>query len=302
MADEKIYVTGSKGMVGSRFLELLPKGYKVFSPEVDELDITDKKSVDKFFQINKPDFVVHFAAFTNVGAAENERGDKTGSCWKINVIGTRNLAEASKKYGSFMIYISTDMVFPGSKENPGPYNEDQKPESNSDKVTWYGYAKFQGEKAVHETLGEGFAILRIIYPVRAKFDGKLDYIRKPLALFDEGKLYPMFTDQQVSIAFIDEICSTLEKIIFGRKVGIFHTSSRDTTTPYELTSYAIGKARGIKNAVQRSSLKEFLKKVDNPVRYPMYGGLKVGKTEKELGIKFSTWREIVDSIVSQIST
>lgn len=298
---KKLYVTGSKGMVGSRFLDLASKKYKILAPEIDQLDITDKGAVDSFFSKEKPDFVVHFAAFTDVGAAEEERGDESGPCWKINVIGTENLARASKKYNAFMVYISTDMVFPGSENEPGPYSEDDKPEENPDKVTWYGYTKGQGEKVVREILNPNFAILRIIYPVRAKFDRKLDYIRKPLSLFDEGKLYPMFADQQVSISFIDEIVKTLDKIVSGRKTGIFHASSKDTTSPYELISYAIEKLRGVKDAVQKSSLKEFLKNVDNPVRYPMYGGLKVAATEKKLGVKFSTWKQIVDTIASQIS-
>ena len=299
---EVLYITGSRGMVGSRFLELTYKKYKILSPEIDELDITDKAAVDSFFDKERPDHLVHFVAFTDVGAAEKERGDESGPCWKINVSGTKNLAEASKKFSTFMVYISTDMVFPGSKDKQGPYDETDTPETDSAKVTWYGYTKSQGEKAIAEIIKDNYAILRIIYPVRAKFDQKLDYIRKPLFLFDEGKLYPMFTDQQISISFIDEIAQALEKIISGRKTGIFHVSSTDTTSPYKLISYVIEKAGGVKNAVKPSSLNEFLKTVDNPVRYPMYGGLKVEKTEKALGVRFSTWEQIVDAIASQIST
>jgi dTDP-4-dehydrorhamnose reductase len=125
---------------------------------------------------------------------------------------------------------------------------------------------------------------------------KLDYLRKPLSLYDEGKLYPMFTDQQVSIAFVDEVAMALEKIIDGNFKGIFHASSRDTSTPFELVSYMIEKARGKKDAVTGVSIDDFLKGVDNPVRYPKFGGLKVEKTEKELGIKFSTWKQIVDKL------
>ncbi|MFA5770893.1 MAG: sugar nucleotide-binding protein, partial [Patescibacteria group bacterium] len=143
-------------------------------------------------------------------------------------------------------------------------------------------------------------ILRLIYPVRAKYEAKLDYLRKPLSLFDEGKLYPMFNDQQVSISFIDEISLALQKIIDGQHYGTFHASCPDITTPYDLISYFIEKIRGIKNAVKSSSLDEFLKTADNPVRYPKYGGLKVEQTEKTLGIKYSTWREIVDQIAQQM--
>lgn len=130
----------------------------------------------------------------------------------------------------------------------------------------------------------------------------MDFLRKPLSLFDQGKLYPMFKDQQISTSFIDSVAEALEKIIEGNKKGIFHASSEDVGTPFEIISYLIEKARGVKNAVKSSSLTEFVKTVDNPVRYPKFGGLSVAKTEKELGIKFGTWREIVDRFIDQIST
>src|SRR3989338_1920470 len=106
----KVYITGSHGMVGSRFLELLPKDFIPLSPEIDRLDITDKASVDSFFERERPNIVVHFAAYTNVGKGEKERNDKNGSCWKINVEGSKNLAEASKKFGLHLIHVSTDYV------------------------------------------------------------------------------------------------------------------------------------------------------------------------------------------------
>ncbi len=59
------------------------------------------------------------------------------------------------------------------------------------------------------------------------------------------------------------------------------------------------KARGAKDVVKPTFLADFLKTAPSPVRYLMFGGLKVEKTQKELGIKFSTWREIVDKLVEQ---
>lgn len=296
---KKIYVTGSNGMVGSRFLELIPNSFEVVSPEVDKLDITDKTALNSFFDKEKPDVVVHFAAYTNVSEGEKERDNKNGACYQINVEGSKNLAEASKKIGSHLIHISTDYVFSGSSNDPGPYEESHAPETDSKKLTWYGFTKAEAEREVAKILDDSFTIVRLIYPVRAKFEGKLDYIRKPLSLFDEGKLYPMFTDQQVSITYIDEACRAINKIVEGKIYGIFHASTSDTTTPYELISYVIEKARGVKDVVKPSSLDEFLKTVDNPVRYPKFGGLKVAETEKRLGIKFSTWREMVDRLIGQ---
>lgn len=294
----KILATGSSGLVGSRFFEIFKDKYEIVPASFPEFDMTVPSQVAKKLDETKPDFVVNFAAFTDVGLAEDQRNDKDGDCWKINVEGTKNIVKALPN-NSKLIHISTDMVFPGSKEFPGPYAEDQIPEKDPGKLTWYGFTKGEAERIVQDSLGDECTILRLIYPFSAHFDKKLDYVRKPLSLFDQGKLYPMFTDQQVSVVYVDDVARVLEEIIEKEAKGVFHASSEDTTTPYELTNYVIEKVRGIKNAVKPSSLDDFLKNVGNPVRYPKYGGLKVEKTEKELGIKLGTWKDMVDRFKMQ---
>lgn len=296
---KKIYVTGSSGLVGSRFIELYSKKYNLLISDYPGVDITKKDSVERLIKEEKPDAIVHLAAYTNVGEGEKQRDDKNGDCWKINIQGTENLVSSTDLNKTQFIHISTDMVFSGLANDPGPYAENHLPESDSKKLTWYGYTKAEAEREVRKYLGDNSTIVRIIYPVRAKYDIKMDYLRKPLSLFDEGKLYPLFNDQQVSIAFIDEIALALDIIIDRNLRGTFHVGSKDTTTPYELISYLIKKARGKVGVVKSTSLVDFLKTVDNPVRYPMYGGLRVEKTQAALGVKFRTWREIVDEIVSQ---
>jgi len=288
----KIYITGASGLVGSKFVELYKNKYNFITPEYPQFDLTNKKSVVAAIKEADPDVLVNFAAFTNVSEAENQRGDKNSPCYKINVDGVKNLLDALSPKVHF-IQISTDMVFPGSESDPGPYEEDHSTDYKEEELTWYGYTKNLGEKRAE-------TVLRLIYPVSAKYDLKLDYLRKPLSLYDEGKLYPMFTDQQVSIVLVDKVAEALNKIIEGGKKGVFHASSENTSTPFELVSYMLEKARGVKNAVKPSSLAEFLKTVDNPVRYPKFGGLKVEQTEKELGIKYGTWQEMVDSFASNL--
>ena len=298
---ERILVTGGSGLVGSRFIELYKDKYKFISPEYPSFDLTDKTSVSRAIENENPDIIVNFAAHTNLNEAENQRGDTNSSSYKINVEGVKNLLEALPSKTRF-IQISTDNVFSGSEKDPGPYPEGHKIEEDSDKLTWYGYTKSLGEKEVIKKFGKDATILRLIYPSRAKYDLKSDYLRKPLSLFDEGKLYQMFDDQQISISFVDSIAEALDKIIEGKKIGIFHASSEDVGTPFEIISYLIEKARGVKDAVKPSSLSKFIKIVDNPVRYPKFGGLKVEKTEKELGIKYGTWKQIVDRFVEQLNS
>lgn len=298
MKMKKVLVTGALGLVGSKFIELYKNKYNFVTPEYPQFDLTDEKSVIETVKSANPDVVVNFAAYTNVGEAEKQRGDKNADCYKVNVIGVKNLIDTLPADCHF-IQISTDMIFPGSKNDPGPYEEGHKADYSENELTWYGYTKNLGEKEVLKKFGTDATILRLIYPVSVKYDLKLDYLRKPLSLYDEGKLYPMFTDQQVSIAFVDEVAKALGKIIDGNFKGIYNASSRDTSTPFELVSYMVEKARGKKNVVKGISVDDFLKNVDNPVRYPKFGGLKVENTEKKLGIKFSSWRQIVDKLTQR---
>ncbi len=297
---KKVFVTGSNGLVGSRFVELSSNNFKLLTPEIDQLNLLDKKSVSYFIKKEKPDVIVHFAAFTDVTAAESQRGDKKGLCWMVNVEGTRNLINSIDHSRTHFIHISTDMVFPGSKDDPGPYEIDHKPESDPEKLTWYGFTKAEAERLVLNKFKDKATIVRIIYPVRAKYEAKLDYLRKPLRLFDEGKLYPLFSDQQISVTFIDELCKTLNKIIDKNIDGVLHISSQDTTTPFEIFSYLLKLNRAVKNDVKSIKLNEFLKNTkQSQIRYPKYGGLKTIETSKKLNHDFLTWKQIVDKISSQ---
>jgi dTDP-4-dehydrorhamnose reductase len=293
---EKILITGPLGLVGSRFIELFPRNESLIPADLPEFDLTSSENVSSFIAAVCPQVIIHFAAYTDVGAAERQRNNKSETCWQINVEGTGRLLSAAEITKSRLIHISTDMVFSGRDDDPGPYTEKHPPETDSAKLTWYGYSKAVGEQMVADA---GGTIARIIYPVRASFSGKSDYLRKPLKLFDQGQLYPLFTDQQVSVSYIDEVCLALQKIINQDLSGVFHFSTPDTASPYELVSYLITKARDKTDVVKPASLVEFLKQADNPVRYPRFGGLQVRDTEKRLKMKFSTWKEVIDKLVGQ---
>lgn len=296
----KILITGSNGLVGSHFIENYHdqgSTVTVLSPGRKDLDITNQKSVVNFFKLSKPDAIIHFAAFTDVSMAEEERGNKRGSCWIVNVDGTANLVYAAN-YQPYFIYISTDVVFSGRKDNPGPYEENHKPEENPNFLSWYGWTKREGERLITNNL-KNFVIVRIANPVRARYPSKPDYVRKILKAFDNGRLYPMFDDQYLTLTFIDEVTESLKVLLEKRSLGIFHVSSANVFTPYKLANLLIEKARGVKGAVKGIRIEKFLK--DNPSRYPQYGGLKVEETQEKLKLKFMRWEKVIELLAKQLS-
>lgn len=297
----KILVTGGNGLVGSHFIENyslgLSKDLTLLCPTKEELDITNKESVGNFFKLQNPDVIIHFAAFTDVSKSEEQRNNKNAPCWIVNVGGTANLIKSCKDQVYF-IYISTDVVFSGQKDNPGPYAEDYPTEVDPNLLSWYGWTKREAEQVIKNNL-KNAAILRIANPVRAKYQDKLDYVRKILKQFDTGKLHHMFDDQYLTLTYINEVTEALKVLLERRLTGIFHVSSTNVFTPYQLASLLIEKTRGKKGFVKSTSIESFLK--DNPARYPQYGGLEVEKSQALLNLKFMNWEEIIDTLAKQFS-
>jgi dTDP-4-dehydrorhamnose reductase len=108
-----ILLTGGNGRLGK---ELQPLLIEVMAPSSRDLDITKHVLIDQTLDKYQPKLVVHTAAYTNVGGAENEKA----KCWQVNVEGTRNLVKAVLGHNIPFIHISTDYVFYGDK---GMYKE-----------------------------------------------------------------------------------------------------------------------------------------------------------------------------------
>ncbi len=134
--------------------------------------------------------------------------------------------------------------------------------------------------------------------MRAKFPQKADYLRKPLRSYKEGRLNPLFTDQVVSISFIDEVVVALDIIIEKGLKGVLHAGSHDRVKFDELINYFLTAVVGEAKTTSWS-IKDFWKTGASPVRYPMCGGLCVEESEGRLGMKFSSWKEIVAKLVEQ---
>lgn len=135
----KVLVTGANGMLGQDLCPILEDmGCFVVESDIDTLDITDEETVSVAIATIKPDVVIHSAAYTNVDKAEND----LDLALKINEQGAANVARACSQNGCVMVYISTDYVFDGTKDNP------YLPEDKTNPINNYGLSKLKGEEAV----------------------------------------------------------------------------------------------------------------------------------------------------------
>jgi len=146
---KKLIVTGAKGMLGQALCACAPCAEQTFALDVEEMDITDARAVDRMFALIKPHSVIHTAAYTQVDKAESDRD----AARRVNRDGCRNIAAACKRHGAYLVAVSTDYVYDGDKADP--YSEDDAPNPQS----VYGLTKLQGEQAIADTL-EYYSIVR----------------------------------------------------------------------------------------------------------------------------------------------
>ena len=114
-------ITGAHGRLGRELTLLLPDA---LAPARAELDVTDAGSVLAYLRAHRSETVLHAAAYTDVTGAERE----PEACWRVNVLGTRNVADACAATGATLVHVSTDYVFWGDADPAraarGGYRED----------------------------------------------------------------------------------------------------------------------------------------------------------------------------------
>jgi dTDP-4-dehydrorhamnose reductase len=150
----KVLVTGVKGQLGHDVVnELEKRGHTAIGVDIEDMDITDAKSVDVVLKSTAPEAVIHCAAWTAVDAAE----DNEEKCRLVNVTGTENIARVCKELNCKLMYISTDYVFNGDGLEPWqPDSKDYRP------INVYGRSKLDGELTVYNNVKK-FFIVRIAW-------------------------------------------------------------------------------------------------------------------------------------------
>ena len=130
----KVLLTGGKGMLGRTLCSEL-REFEMIPTDLPEADITDAAGFDAACRAHSPDVVIHCAAMTAVDKCETEKE----LAWKLNAVGSSNVAAACHRQGIRLIAISTDYVFSGDAQEP--YTEFDTPNGG---INVYGQSKWAG--------------------------------------------------------------------------------------------------------------------------------------------------------------
>ncbi len=252
----KVLVTGAKGQLGYEVVrELYKRGHEAAGVDVEEMDITDGAAVRTVMEAEKPDAVIHCAAWTAVDAAE----DQPDACRLINADGTRHVAEACRDLGCKLMYISTDYVFDG--EGTRPWEPD-------DAVTVpqnvYGQTKYEGEQAICACLDRYFIVRTAWVFGRGK-----NFIKTMLKL---GETHPVLTvvdDQFGTPTYTFDLARLLVDMIETEKYGYYHATNEGGYISWYAFAREIFSQAGMDVFVKPVSSEEYGAKAKRPVNSRM---------------------------------
>lgn len=225
---QKVIVLGGSGLVGCKFIELNKDYFDLDAPDEHQVDLLNQDVVKKYLNLSPAGVVVNFAAYTNVDEAEKQKDQKNGLVYQLNTEAVKNLASLCADGRKYLIQISTDYVFDGTKED-NPYREEDIPHPTN----WYGMTKYLGEQVALAT-NPNTTIVRIEMPFSSHYDLKRDIGRFFLDQLKNGREIDAVSDQKVTPVLVDDVALTLRRMIDQPKKGIFHAVSTTWTTPFEM--------------------------------------------------------------------
>ena len=244
----KYLITGYKGQLGYDIKrELLKRGTsedEILAIDKEEMDITDKNAVDKVVTDFNPDVIFHCAAFTSVDKAEEMEED----VYNINVLGTKNLTDASIKKNSLIIYMSTDYVFDGTKD--GLYTEEDKVNPKS----VYGKTKYLGEEEVRRNPKHFITRISWVFGINGH-----NFVKTMLRLADTHDTLNVVDDQIGSPTYTVDLAKVLVDMSNGNsdKYGTYNVTNSDYCSWAEFADYIL-KSNNKNVTINKVSTEEYL--------------------------------------------
>jgi dTDP-4-dehydrorhamnose reductase len=283
-----VLVTGGTGLLGKGLEETMPPGWRVVSLHQRDykvensksrhliLDIRDKRAVDKLFEKNRFDAVVHAAGIASVDYVEKHYAESLES----NIVGTLNVTSACRRAGTHLTYVSTNAVFDGKK---APYRETDEVHP----INKYGGLKVECERLVRETL----AHWTIVRPILMYGWNHMVTRPNPATWIHEkllkGETVSMVNDVWENPLYNVSCGRALWAVVHKRPEGIFHLAGKDSVNRYQFAK-EVARTFGLDASLVKAVTSKAFPGI---AARPKNTTFVTTRMERELGVKPLTVRE-----------
>ncbi|MDR0993055.1 MAG: dTDP-4-dehydrorhamnose reductase [Verrucomicrobiota bacterium] len=280
----KILVTGGWGQLGWDCREVFAPRHEVLALDLPNLDITDAASVDGILNLWKPDAIVNCAAYTAVDRAESD----VAKAWHVNRDGPALLASRAKAHDLFLLHVSTDYVFDGTRPIPEPYVETDAPNP----ISTYGKSKLAGEREIEERAPR-HAILRTAWLYGAHGYNFLKTILRR-AVNDPKKGLRVVNDQYGSPTWSRRLAHQILAVLEADTTGLFHASGEGYGSWFDFAS-AFLSAMGLDAEVRACTTADY----PTPTTRPTNSILENAALKRAGLNQMKDWREDLQAFASR---
>lgn len=279
----RLLVIGAKGMLGRDLVpELLSSfpGDEVLGWDIDEIDLRKERETVGAIERIRPAVVINTAGYTDVDGCETNEKE----AFAVNSDGMKHIATGARRCGARAIYLSTDYVFDGRKNEP--YLEEDPPHP----INAYGRSKWKGEQYTLELAGNGLVIrTQWLY---GRF-GK-NFVTSVLRQAKEKKILTIVNDQIGSPTYTVDLSMAMIQLIQKKASGIFHVTNRDLCSWFDFGRMIL-KLSGMEEVeVLPISSVELNRKAARP----LYSALSTQRFKEETGNELQSWSEALGDFLS----
>ena len=277
--DTRVLITGAGGQIGSA---LGARIEGVRAPTRVDLDVTDASMVARF--VSEADVVIHCAAFTDVDGCESD----PQRARRVNTEGTRLIAEAARRGGSRVVYLSTDYVFDGQAPPEGGYSE----RDATHPINEYGRSKLAGEPTLAPEVD-------LIVRTSWVFGQGRNFVSSILRAAEDRREVRVVDDQRGRPTSADAVADAVVAAIEADVTGVVHVAGDgDPCTWADLAETALGLA-GIGTRVARVTTAEYAAGADRVIApRPPDSSLSLERA-RDLGLPLTPWRDALVDFVNK---
>ena len=256
---KKILVLGATGLLGTSIERVFKsdKNYKYIGCTHEDIDITNKKKLEKLLNQFKPNYVINAVALIGINYCESNP-EKT---LNVNALSVYNLAKICKNNNIILVQISTHAVFDGKKNQP--YHE----KDNPNPLNIYAHSKLISEYFVKQNL-EKYFILRMPTMYGPRRNKTLGFVDKMISMMKQGKSLKIAFDRIDSPSYAFNIAKKINNIIKSKNYGIYHIHDKGVISYHEFI-VEIAKKIKFKKKIIKTRHKDFKAAAPNPLRVAM---------------------------------
>jgi dTDP-4-dehydrorhamnose reductase len=270
----RIVVIGSTGQLGTDLMKAL-RGHELTGLTHGDIETTDYNSCLTLKQFT-PHVIINTAAFHKTDQCEEEP-IKTFS---VNALGARNIAAVSKEIGAATVFISTDYVFDGAKNEP--YTEDDTPNP----INTYGISKLAGEFYTKQNPKNYIMRVASLFGVAGASGKGGNFVETMITKAKKSEPISVVDDMWMSPTYTKDTASTIKKVIEAKlPFGVYHAANLGFCSWFEFAQ-EIFKTVGLKPDLKGTKTCD----VQVKARRPQFSALKSTKFPKH-GVTIRDWKE-----------